>query len=748
MGYPGRNNSKISNRPSGGGSKLQGLAPSATNFFIASSSGSQYVTQVGGANRNDTNFCINQLGGIGRERSQFSPSANGVNCICNNIYLKNYLNNNIYEINKFIKQQLCSLLNGKYYKYKNYNNIDNIELCYVGTKETFINDITTNSIYTKNAINHMTNQFGISIENKIFSHLTSSTNILQIYLLKNEFETILVNINIPEYIRKKIILINNEFLVNYSQYSNPYFLNRYGQHTLGIIHNFRVKSSENDNLEYIIDILNRDNYGTGNLINELSIYGGADKLRNSRNIIFSPGGLIAFTSNSAIIHKLIELDILDKNSDYRFIGGSGGAWTIYYGLKSNSNNKLSIFSKTGVADIISQVYSNKKSSNGSITSDLLNIFTDMLSEYNQNVPWFFDYQFNWQNLVDDIININTFPSSYIPLNIKDGNKIYFTGTLSKTSNDPPYPGIQDIDIKLNRTDGLYSFWGWFNYYVKDLHFSFFRVPSYTYNLNNSYIYKNNLPIIFQYNSITNCKIQSNNIVNSSNLQNETVDMNEVMALSSAALGFLKADENISPDLLSFSAVVTAEKRKLVIKLLKGAVETAGYDLKNTMPTVKTSNNITFYGMDGGNSDYNGFWSLLNTENIPDDPIHITRATWCTEPNPEDYFNNLLLPSMLDKPNYDKFLTTGDGISPGFLQENPTYKILHSDNYDNHLKIYQITGKTSKKLNYNKNKAIIIDLIICSTHGLSVSELPITSDTTSYEQFYERISTGLNNYFSN
>ena len=33
MSFVGRNNAKISNRPSGGGNKLQGLAPKAT-FFL------------------------------------------------------------------------------------------------------------------------------------------------------------------------------------------------------------------------------------------------------------------------------------------------------------------------------------------------------------------------------------------------------------------------------------------------------------------------------------------------------------------------------------------------------------------------------------------------------------------------------------------------------------------------------------------------------------------------------------------
>ena len=41
MSNPGRNNAKISNQPSGGGSKLQGLAPQATHFFIAPFTGSQ-----------------------------------------------------------------------------------------------------------------------------------------------------------------------------------------------------------------------------------------------------------------------------------------------------------------------------------------------------------------------------------------------------------------------------------------------------------------------------------------------------------------------------------------------------------------------------------------------------------------------------------------------------------------------------------------------------------------------------------
>ena len=43
----GRYNASISNQPSGGGNKLQGLAPKATHFFKASFTGRQYSTDTG-----------------------------------------------------------------------------------------------------------------------------------------------------------------------------------------------------------------------------------------------------------------------------------------------------------------------------------------------------------------------------------------------------------------------------------------------------------------------------------------------------------------------------------------------------------------------------------------------------------------------------------------------------------------------------------------------------------------------------
>ena len=69
---------RISNRPSGGGSKKAGI-PSSTNISM--------WTHVGFRNRDATCACnpgfiscTNQLGGIGKGKSQFGPSADGVQC--------------------------------------------------------------------------------------------------------------------------------------------------------------------------------------------------------------------------------------------------------------------------------------------------------------------------------------------------------------------------------------------------------------------------------------------------------------------------------------------------------------------------------------------------------------------------------------------------------------------------------------------------------------------------------------------
>jgi len=71
-----RNTVKISNRPSGGGSKLQGL-PKTANISAATAKALSAKGMKAAPNRNLI-ICMNQLGGIGRGRSQFGPSADGM----------------------------------------------------------------------------------------------------------------------------------------------------------------------------------------------------------------------------------------------------------------------------------------------------------------------------------------------------------------------------------------------------------------------------------------------------------------------------------------------------------------------------------------------------------------------------------------------------------------------------------------------------------------------------------------------
>ena len=80
MSFVGRNNSKISARPSGGGCKLQGIT--STTDRRASAIRAVQDRAWGNQNRHII-FCLNQLGGVGRNKSQFHTPADGVK-ECNN----------------------------------------------------------------------------------------------------------------------------------------------------------------------------------------------------------------------------------------------------------------------------------------------------------------------------------------------------------------------------------------------------------------------------------------------------------------------------------------------------------------------------------------------------------------------------------------------------------------------------------------------------------------------------------------
>ena len=52
MSYASRNNGKITSRNQGGGTKLQGLGPTSTSYYIANKNASTYYSEVGDGSNN------------------------------------------------------------------------------------------------------------------------------------------------------------------------------------------------------------------------------------------------------------------------------------------------------------------------------------------------------------------------------------------------------------------------------------------------------------------------------------------------------------------------------------------------------------------------------------------------------------------------------------------------------------------------------------------------------------------------
>jgi len=77
-GASGRQYNVNINGNQGGGNSKQGLPPTATNFFMVPGGSNNQYNRAVGQNR-DVVFCMNQLGGVGRGRTQFgSGSRDGV----------------------------------------------------------------------------------------------------------------------------------------------------------------------------------------------------------------------------------------------------------------------------------------------------------------------------------------------------------------------------------------------------------------------------------------------------------------------------------------------------------------------------------------------------------------------------------------------------------------------------------------------------------------------------------------------
>ena len=190
MSFVGKNNAKISNRPSGGGNKLQGLAPKATFFFKAPFTGRQYSTGSGDGQNRFKLVCMNQLGGIGRGRSQFGPTADGTNCHDEDDFTLQY----ITEIQAYLQGEINRLISTLSSNIKTYNTGNNFKLCYVGKPENVSNDI--NSVNNPNVKAAFDTAGGEAVNTKIFTHLYSpfSSHNLKIYLINNVNGIVMKNI--------------------------------------------------------------------------------------------------------------------------------------------------------------------------------------------------------------------------------------------------------------------------------------------------------------------------------------------------------------------------------------------------------------------------------------------------------------------------------------------------------------------------------------------------------------------------
>lgn len=221
------------NLNTGGGNKKQGLAPKATNFFIAPYTGNQYSVGSGDGRDRFRLVCMNQLGGIGRGRSQFGPSADGTNCPIDDLQkFRNYL----FDINYYIQNTALAVAEIPPSTYSNY------ELCLVGDKESLLTDISNS-----NSVDYATisgEGFGLGSDHVIFTHLlsigdTNTVDPLRItYNDGTSFKDKTLNVGA---IQNKINFCNN-FLKTFLRTSYLFdptlpFLTQFGSHTLGLINN-------------------------------------------------------------------------------------------------------------------------------------------------------------------------------------------------------------------------------------------------------------------------------------------------------------------------------------------------------------------------------------------------------------------------------------------------------------------------------------------------------------------------------
>ena len=359
------------NLNSGGGDKKQGLAPKATHFFKAPFTGSQYSTSSGDGTNRFKLVCINQLGGIGRGRSQFSVRADGANCPdCPDDLekFKRYL----VEINYHIQTKSLSIVvnDGS-------NNHINYKLCLVGNKEKFFTDISM--INQPDYISISNEGFGSDSSNVIFTHLLSNPpvgnpiiNPLSITYWDNnsEWKKTILNINS---IQNKINFCNN-YLRTIKSYlfTDKRILDRLGTHTLGLINN-NIKFGTKDATTFLQD----NGYGIASLFsietpinnNKINIFAGQQPLTRPE--------ILKFTDSNLYYNTILNQNFYDWNKVQ--IHSSTVTYTDISNLLYNLNE---VILTSGITDICDNAFQNSGLTQITIPNSVKNIGSEAFAYCN------------------------------------------------------------------------------------------------------------------------------------------------------------------------------------------------------------------------------------------------------------------------------------------------------------------------------------------------------------------------------
>jgi hypothetical protein len=237
--YVGAGNSKIVTRNQGGGNKKSGSAPTATHYFIANATGQEYFNQTGPINY--TLACVNQLGGIGRARSQFRNNADGRRGLGCDIQ-------ELYRLISIINNDFVSAFNTK-------NQTPDItyELVIAGDSETVLDDLSKNHPDDEQAIRNML----VPGSNTIFGKLSNNKfNYLELSSNGISYEDTTQNYD-PQF--QSLINRANHLLkiVVPSLYTEP-IIKRFGIHELAILSNIKNVPPTSKSIK---TLLNEAGYG-------------------------------------------------------------------------------------------------------------------------------------------------------------------------------------------------------------------------------------------------------------------------------------------------------------------------------------------------------------------------------------------------------------------------------------------------------------------------------------------------------